>query len=100
MVPTYVTGYTLDLVFTSGQNEDNLKMVNLESSALSSSDHHLLIFGLCTAVFLFRVDWTYYKGLSLKTDRSNWFSECPWVFFQLIWLVLLLKPKLPSDNQK
>lgn len=34
-VPTHMAGHTLDLVFTCGHREDDVKMINLKSLALS-----------------------------------------------------------------
>ena len=47
--PTHVAGHTLDLVFTTGHGDDDLKVGDLTSVPLSWSDHCLLRFRLTAA---------------------------------------------------
>ena len=47
--PTHVAGHTLDLVFTTGHGDGDLKVGDLSSVPLSWSDHCLLRFRLTAA---------------------------------------------------
>lgn len=94
--PTHMAGHILDLVFLPGQREDNLKVVNLESSALSLSDYQLLRFGLCATASICVADRPIRMCCSWRLMDPFGFQNVFDVFL-LIWLLPLLKARLPTS---